>query len=87
MRAAFLLLAVVVAVANCQGAGDQNMINPPGCGRRPGTSVGKVVGGVVTIVDDWPWQIMMKNNGRFLCGGSVLNSIWIITAAHCTDGR
>ena len=33
----------------------------------------------------WPWQIMLKLNGGFICGGVVLNSRWILTAAHCVE--
>ena len=36
---------------------------------------------------DWAWQVAMNYNGGFTCGGSVLNSEWIITAAHCVYGR
>jgi enterokinase len=47
----------------------------------------KVVGGVEAKKGDWPWQVAMNYNGGFTCGGSVLNSEWIITAAHCVYGR
>jgi len=31
----------------------------------------------------WPWQVMLKVNGSFQCGGIVLSRRWILTAAHC----
>jgi len=92
MRAAFLLLAVVVAAANAALPGDQSVISPPGCGVQKIDPIisdepGKVVGGVEAKIGSWPWQGMLRYNGRHLCGGSLMNSIFFVTAAHCTDGR
>merc|ERR1711964_545158 len=31
----------------------------------------------------WPWQILMLKNGRAGCGGTLINSRWVVTAGHC----
>jgi len=31
----------------------------------------------------WPWQIMLISNRAFVCGGSLINNRWVVTAAHC----
>ena len=38
-------------------------------------------------LDEFPWQISMKDAGSHLCGGSIINENQVITAAHCVDGR
>ena len=30
-----------------------------------------------------PWQVQMEVNGFFICGGTILDSKTILTAAHC----
>ncbi|XP_023341123.1 melanization protease 1, partial [Eurytemora carolleeae] len=43
----------------------------------------RIVGGDV-IKDPLPWMIVMMFNMRSQCGGSLINSRFILTAAHCT---
>lgn len=82
----FLLLSLFIAIglASAQAPGDTTSINPPNCGQRPfgGLSNDKVVGGVEAVKGDWGWQVAMKYNNGFTCGGSVLNSQWIITGDY-----
>lgn len=83
-----VFLAFLASLAIAQ---DSSVINEPGCGRRIGEIRGKeadkVVGGVRADPEDWGWQTAMEYNGRFTCGGSILNKEWVITAAHCVYGR
>ncbi|XP_062870655.1 coagulation factor XI-like isoform X2 [Trichomycterus rosablanca] len=43
----------------------------------------KIFGGVNTLPGKWPWQISLQRGGKHICGGSIIASQWIITAAHC----
>jgi hypothetical protein len=57
------------------------------CGRRSPniTNVGPyIIGGQYAYRGAWPWQVMLKVDGDFWCGGSLINDRWILTAAHCT---
>lgn len=45
---------------------------------------GRIVGGAVAVPNSWPWQVaMLSSSGQQICGGSILNSQFIMTAAHC----
>ena len=67
-----------------QSVNDSLNLNPSNCGRRPLKQL-KIVGGNQTIVGDWGWQVALYYNGFFSCGGSIINSQWVITAAHCVE--
>jgi len=49
----------------------------------------RVVGGVETEVNEYPWQAGLVSPGgtRTFCGGSLINDRYVVTAAHCTAGR
>ncbi|XP_043556130.1 transmembrane protease serine 3 [Chiloscyllium plagiosum] len=52
------------------------------CGSRP-QYTSRIVGGNVSVVGHWPWQASLHFDGQHLCGGSIIASQWIATAAHC----
>merc|ERR1739848_969315 len=58
---------------------------PGSCGQRT-TSLQSVIGGTNAARGQWPWQILMQKNGRAMCGGTLISSRWVVTAAHCVSG-
>jgi hypothetical protein len=43
----------------------------------------KITGGTSALIADYPWQVYFIS-GNFRCGGSIIGSTWVVTAAHCT---
>jgi secreted trypsin-like serine protease len=58
------------------------------CGIRPAVGVGEVdylgiVGGEVSAIGAWPWGCSFRTNRNHICGCSLINEQWAVTAAHC----
>ena len=46
----------------------------------------RVVGGTPVQNGERPYQILMRKSGSFACGGSLIGTRTVLTAAHCVDG-
>ena len=56
-----------------------------GCSQNS-AAVNRIVGGENAAAATWGWAVSLAINKNSLCGGSIISSSWIITAAHCTSG-
>ncbi|XP_016413777.1 coagulation factor IX-like isoform X2 [Sinocyclocheilus rhinocerous] len=48
----------------------------------------RIVGGNPALPGEIPWQVALvaRSTQQVFCGGSILNQLWVITAAHCLVG-
>jgi trypsin len=47
----------------------------------------KVVGGSNASTSQYPWQAAILRNGQIYCGGSLITTRIVLTAAHCVSGQ
>ncbi|CAK1583442.1 unnamed protein product [Parnassius mnemosyne] len=61
---------------------------PKDCGEIEGS---RIVGGEVAKLYEFPWMVLISYDTRigreFLCGGSLISPLYVLTAAHCVHGR
>jgi len=50
-------------------------------------SEGRIIGGEEAPKHEFPWQVSLKSLGSHICGGSIVNKMQVITAAHCCQGQ
>ncbi|XP_056221498.1 transmembrane protease serine 9-like [Seriola aureovittata] len=51
------------------------------CGITPMNT--RIVGGEDAPPGSWPWQVSLQRFGGHVCGGSLINREWVVSAAHC----
>uniref|UniRef100_A0A8C6UBC8 Peptidase S1 domain-containing protein n=1 Tax=Neogobius melanostomus TaxID=47308 RepID=A0A8C6UBC8_9GOBI len=51
------------------------------CGQPPLNP--RIVGGQPAPEGAWPWQVSIHRGRGHICGGSLINNLWVLSAAHC----
>ncbi|XP_062382938.1 transmembrane protease serine 9-like [Sardina pilchardus] len=54
------------------------------CGTAPLNN--RIVGGQDASIGSWPWQVSLERPYGHVCGGSLINKEWVLSAAHCFSG-
>ncbi|XP_064596446.1 transmembrane protease serine 3-like [Liolophura sinensis] len=79
----------------CYTEGGHSATNRPPSGTHAPGSCGvstvirkgsfRVVGGKPAQVAEFPWQVSVQVYGQHVCGGTLIDRQWVLTASHCFD--
>ncbi|XP_018347421.1 PREDICTED: venom serine protease 34-like [Trachymyrmex septentrionalis] len=55
------------------------------CGKKTTSSLSRIIGGREVFENEFPWMagIISINKSQVICGASIINDRYVITAAHC----
>jgi secreted trypsin-like serine protease len=42
-----------------------------------------ITNGIIAAPCQFPWQVAVIIDNTYFCGGSLISSQWVLTAAHC----
>ncbi|XP_049961670.1 trypsin-1-like [Schistocerca serialis cubense] len=56
------------------------------CFRTGADAAPRIVNGTDADIKDYPFMVSVWYRGAFNCGGSLLSSSWVLSAAHCMAG-
>ncbi|CAF1502130.1 unnamed protein product [Rotaria magnacalcarata] len=54
-----------------------------GCAKTAPSIHSRIVGGKPAVPHSWPWIVSIRKYGSHICGGVLINSRYLLSAAHC----
>nr|XP_039268100.1 A disintegrin and metalloproteinase with thrombospondin motifs adt-1-like [Styela clava] len=80
--------------AKCTNPEKPYLGRPDCCTKEPDTAecgvtargVERIVGGNDSFLGQWPWQVYINIDTSIICGGTLINRNWVVTAGHCFKG-
>lgn len=45
--------------------------------------MGRIFGGRNVLAGQWPWQASLLYQRSHLCGAVLIDSLWLVSTAHC----
>ncbi|CAM4881126.1 unnamed protein product [Rotaria socialis] len=78
----FILILLSIIRSSHQTVYSCNSSVSCGCSKNSAT-VTRIVGGQDAASATWGWAVSLRIGTGNLCGGSIITSSWVITAAHC----
>merc|ERR1719507_1527774 len=98
MMWAFLLLVTILGMSEgcnpllppqSSSGGGGTPIDSASCRCGRANRIQKIVGGSTAEENEYPWQVGLLSSSlssRPFCGGTLISSREVLTAAHCTEG-
>ncbi|KAJ8668056.1 hypothetical protein QAD02_009719 [Eretmocerus hayati] len=65
----------------------ENFAEPPAIDPHSPLSSVRIVNGQDATKGEFPFIVSLQNPNSHICGGSIINEYWILTAAHCLNYR
>uniref|UniRef100_A0A8D0HC46 Transmembrane serine protease 2 n=1 Tax=Sphenodon punctatus TaxID=8508 RepID=A0A8D0HC46_SPHPU len=78
-----------VTARRCMGCGKVVSLRCINCGQstKRENPRNRIVGGRRASKGEWPWQVSLHIQRTHVCGGTIITPEWIVTAAHCVEGK